>query len=95
MKKGMITSNEPGLYFEGKYGIRHENEMLCIQIDKNTLGFEPITYVPFDVDAIDVSLLSKDERNWLNNYHKLVYNIVSKYLTINEKKYLRKITKEI
>lgn len=95
MKKGMVTSNEPGLYFEGKYGIRHENEMLCISIDKDTLGFEPITYVPFDIDAINVDMLTKEERNWLNNYHKLVYNIVSKYLTINEKEYLRKITKEI
>ena len=95
MKKGMVTSNEPGLYFEGKYGIRHENEMLCISIDKDTLGFEPITYVPFDIDAINVDMLTQEERNWLNNYHKLVYNIVSKYLTINEKEYLRKITKEI
>ena len=95
MKKGMVTSNEPGLYFEGKYGIRHENEMLCISIDKDTLGFEPITYVPFDIDAINVDMLTQEERNWLNNYHKLVYNIVSKYLTINEKEHLRKITKEI
>ena len=39
--------------------------------------------------------LTEQERNWLNNYHKLVYNIVSKYLTINEKEYLRRITKEI
>ena len=95
MKKGMITSNEPGLYFEGKYGIRHENEMLCISINKDTLGFEPITYVPFDIYAINVEMLTEQERNWLNNYHKLVYNIVSKYLTINEKEYLKQITKEI
>ena len=40
MKKGMITSDEPGLYFENKYGIRHENELLCVKNDKNTLKFE-------------------------------------------------------
>lgn len=95
MKKGMITSNEPGLYFENEYGIRHENELLCVKVDKDHLGFEPITYVPFDVDAIDVNMLTDSERKWLNNYHQLVYNIVSKYLTIKEKEYLRKITKEI
>ena len=95
MKKGMITSNEPGLYFEGKYGIRHENEILCVEIDKNHLGFEPITYVPFDIDAIDVSLLNEKERKWLNNYHKLVYNMVSKYLNKNEKEFLKEVTKEI
>ena len=95
MKKGMVTSNEPGLYFENKYGIRHENEMLCAQDKNNMLYFVPLTYVPFDIDAIDVNLLSDFERKWLNNYHQLVYNIVSKYLTIKEKEYLRKITKEI
>ena len=95
MKPGMITSNEPGLYFEGKYGIRHENEMLCVKVDEDNLAFEPITYVPFDIDAIDVNLLTYFERKYLNNYHQFVYNIVSKHLTIKERKYLRKITKEI
>ena len=95
MKKGMITSNEPGLYFANKYGIRHENELLCIKIDENHLGFEPITYVPFDIDAIEVSMLDENERKWLNNYHKLVYNKVSKYLNNKEKDFLKEITKEI
>ena len=95
MKKGMITSNEPGLYFANKYGIRHENELLCIKVDENHLGFEPITYVPFDIDAIDVSMLDENERKWLNNYHKLVYNKVSKYLNNKEKDFLKEITKEI
>ena len=46
MKKGMITSNEPGLYIEGQYGIRHENELLCVKVDDNHLGFKAITFVP-------------------------------------------------
>lgn len=95
MKQGMITSNEPGLYFENKYGIRHENEMLCINIDKDTLGFEPITYVPFDLDAIDKTMLDESEKKYLNNYHCLVYNKISKYLNDKEKNYLKMITREI
>ena len=95
MQKGMITSNEPGLYFENKYGIRHENELLCIKIDENHLGFEPITYVPFDLDGIDVSLLTTQERKWLNDYHKMVYDKIYKYLTKKERLFLLKQTREI
>lgn len=95
MKKGMITSDEPGLYFENKYGIRHENELLCVKNDKNTLGFEVITYVPFDLDGIDVNLLTNTEKEWLNNYHEMVYNKVNKYLTKREREFLKKATRKI
>lgn len=95
MKKGMITSNEPGLYFENEYGIRHENEVLCIQIDENNLGFEPITYVPFDLLGIDKTLLNDNEINWLNKYHKMVFEKVGKYLTLKERAFLKEATKEI
>ena len=95
MKKGMITSDEPGLYFENKYGIRHENEILCVRNDKNTLKFEVITYVPFDLDGIDVNLLTNTEKEWLNNYHEMVYNKVNKYLTKREREFLKKATRKI
>lgn len=95
MQKGMITSNEPGLYFENKYGIRHENELLCIKKDEKHLGFEPITYVPFDLDGIDVNLLTTQERKWLNDYHKMVYDKIYKYLTKKERNFLLKQTREI
>ena len=95
MKKGMITSDEPGLYFENKYGIRHENELLCVKNDKNTLEFEVITYVPFDLDGIDVNLLTNTEKEWLNNYHEMVYNKVNKYLTKREREFLKKATRKI
>lgn len=94
MKKGMITSNEPGLYIENEYGIRHENEILCVK-KEDKLGFEPITYVPFDNKAIDRSLLTDKEINWLNNYHKMVYQKINKYLNEKEKEYLKELTKEI
>ncbi|MDY2888311.1 MAG: aminopeptidase P family protein [Candidatus Caccosoma sp.] len=95
MKKGMITSDEPGLYFENQYGIRHENELLCVKNDKNTLKFEVITYVPFDLDGIDVNLLTTTEKEWLNNYHEMVYNKVNKYLTKREREFLKKATRKI
>lgn len=95
MKKGMITSDEPGLYLDNQYGIRHENELLCCQIDQNHLGFEPLTYVPFDLKAIDTTLLSKDEISYLNDYHQMVYNKVYKYLTKKEQKYLKEATRKI
>ena len=95
MKKGMINSDEPGLYFENKYGIRHENEILCVKNDKNTLKFEVITYVPFDLDGIDVNLLTNTEKEWLNNYHEMVYNKVNKYLTKREREFLKKATRKI
>ena len=95
MKKGMITSNEPGLYIEGQYGIRHENELLCVKVDDNHLGFKAITFVPFDIDGIDVSLLDENERSYLNNYHKQVYELISPYLNNKERKYLKEITREI
>ena len=95
MKKGMVTSNEPGLYIPGQYGIRHENELLCVKVDDNHLGFKSITYVPFDIDGIDVSLLNENERSYLNNYHKEVYELISPYLNNKERKYLKEITREI
>ena len=95
MKKGMITSNEPGLYFENKYGIRHENEILCISKGKDLLGFEPITYVPFDIKAIEVKMLNEKEVKWLNDYHLMVYKKISKYLSEKEKDFLKEMTQEV
>lgn len=95
MKKGMITSNEPGLYFEGKYGIRLENEILCIKKDSNNLAFKPITFVPFDLNAIDVKILTNEEIKWLNDYHKMVYNTLEKYLNKKERKFLLNETREV
>lgn len=90
---GMITSDEPGVYIENQFGIRHENELLCIQLDKNEygqfMGFEPLTWVPFDVDGLDVSLMDASEIQWLNEYHAKVYEKVSPYLSDEEKAWLK------
>lgn len=96
---GMVTSNEPGFYEEGKFGIRHENLVLCVEKEKTESGtfcaFETITLVPFDLDAIDVKLLDDGEKAWLNAYHKTVRKTIGKYLDGKDLKFLEKATREI
>ncbi len=99
LEPGMITTNEPGIYLENKYGIRIENELLCVEKTKNEfgefLGFETITYAPIDLDAIDVNLLNQEEKNWLNNYHSLVYNVLYSHLNEEERAWLETYTRKI
>lgn len=96
---GMITTDEPGIYLEGKYGIRTENELLCKDMVENEWGhfleFETITMCPIDLDAIDATILDEKQKTWLNNYHKLVYETLSPYLENDEKEWLKKYTKAI
>lgn len=80
MKEGMISSNEPGLYREGKWGIRIENLMVNKRVAQptetefgNFLNFETVTYCPIDTRLIETSLLNDVEVDWLNSYHKQVY----------------------
>lgn len=94
MAPGMITSDEPGVYFAGEYGIRLENEILCKE-DKNGLCFETITLCPFDREAIDVNMLEDDELEFLNRYHGRVYDILKDYLDENEAKWLMKQTEPL
>lgn len=99
LEPGMITTDEPGIYIEGKYGIRIENELLCVEAQDNSFGkfykFEIITFCPIDTKAIDTTMLSNEEREWLNEYHKNVFNKLSPYLTKEEKDWLKEATQEI
>ena len=99
LDEGMITSNEPGVYCEGKFGIRHENEMVVVKGNVNNYGqfmhFEPITFVPFDLDGLDVSLLTNEEKTWLNNYHQEVFEKISPYLTRDEAEWLKSACRSI
>lgn len=99
LEHGMVVTNEPGLYIEGSHGIRLENELLVRKGLENEYGqfmhFEVLTYVPFDLDAIDTSLLREDEKAQLNAYHKLVFNTVSPYLENDEIKWLETYTRAI
>lgn len=99
LEPGMITSDEPGLYLEGKYGIRTENLILCVEREKNEfgqfLGFEYLTFVPIDLDAVDERLMSERDKELLNEYHRQVYETISPYLTEEEKLWLGKATAPI
>ena len=77
---GMITSNEPGLYFEGEYGIRIESEILCNPTSDGEYDFRTITYCPLEREAINKDELTAEELNFVNNYHKEVYDTVSPHL---------------
>lgn len=96
---GMITSNEPALYLEGQYGIRLENLLLCVDRGASQygqfLGFEPLTLVPFDLDAIDSTQMNPQEIALLNNYHKMVFSALSSYLTEKEAAWLSHATRAI
>ena len=93
LEPGMITSDEPGLYREGMHGIRHENLILCRSVGDNEfgswLGFETLTLCHFDTSCLDVSLLTADERAWLNAYNEHVYRELSPRLPADVAAWLR------
>ena len=96
---GMVTSDEPGIYREGAYGIRHENMILCVPIEKNEFGewygFETLTLCHFDTSALLIELLSKEQKEWLNTYHQTVYEKTAPFLTSDEKNWLAQKTSPI
>lgn len=93
-EEGMVTSDEPGVYIEGKFGIRLENLILCVKREKTSygqfMGFEPLTFVPFDKELINTSLMDAEEQRLLESYHKKVYDNISPYLDSEERKWLAK-----
>lgn len=99
MEIGMVTSNEPGFYAEGKFGIRHENLMLTQPFGQSEFGnflyFEPLTLVPFDVRGLDTELMSPSEKDWLNNYHQRVFEEISPLLNEEEIAWLKKKTEPV
>lgn len=96
---GMITTDEPGIYLQDQYGIRTENELICFKGEKNQygqfMGFENITYVPIDLDGIDKQYLNAEDVKQLNDYHKMVYEKISPYMTPEENEWLKEYTREI
>lgn len=99
LEEGMIQSDEPGVYKEGEFGIRHENELLVVKGTNNFYGqfmhFEPLTFVPFDLDGIDTSKMTQDEIEWLNAYHTQVYDTLQPYLNDEEKDWLKNATRAL
>lgn len=91
---GMITSNEPGVYLDNEFGIRIENLILCKEKEKTDFGeflcFENLTYVPYDMELIDMDMLDGKEKEILREYNQMVYEKLSKHLQENVKKWLKK-----
>lgn len=98
LEEGMITSDEPGIYLEGKFGIRLENMIVCQKDMENAYGsflcFDSLTLVPFDRSAIIAEELSTKEREWLNKYHQKVFETIAPYLTEEEACWLKKETEK-
>lgn len=95
--EGMLTSNEPGFYKEGEYGIRIENLIVAVKANDNGsfLKFETLTYCPIDKNLIEKELMTSDEINWLNNYHKETFEKLSPFLNEDEKRWLSKATEQL
>ncbi len=97
---GMITSNEPGLYKTGEYGIRTENLLLTVEADKTEefgdfLTFEPLTLYPYDLKLIDRSMLTREEVAQINDYHLMVRERITPLLNADEAAWLASKTREI
>lgn len=99
LRAGMTVTDEPGLYLAGKFGVRIENTLIVKDYMETEFGkflqFEPLTLCPIDTECVDVSLLSDEERQWLNQYHSYVYDKLSPMLDDSEKQWLRNRTDEI
>lgn len=99
LEEGMIVSNEPGVYKADKHGVRIENLIAVQEKEKNDFGkfmcFKDLTLCPYELDAINISLLNEDEKSWLNDYHKKVLEKLSSYLLEDEVLWLKNATKEI
>ena len=98
-EEGMVITNEPGIYMEGSHGIRIENQLVVKKLEKNLngqfMGFEAITMSPIDLDGINPELMTKREKEYLNTYHKNVYDTIHPYLNEEEREWLKEYTRAI
>ena len=99
IEEGMIFSNEPGIYLADKFGVRIENLVVVREAEVNEYGrflaLEPLTLVPYDRDAIDLSLLSSRDVELLNAYHAKVFAAISPYLSGDELEWLKEVTEPV
>jgi Xaa-Pro aminopeptidase len=96
IEPGMVLSNEPALYRQGKYGIRTENMMVCVEKIETEygrfFGFETLTLCPIDASLVDTDLLTAEERNWINEYHRNVNGQLKPFLNEELTSYLNELT---
>ena len=96
MEPGMVLSNEPALYREGKYGIRTENMMVCVEKEETSfgkfLGFETLSLCPIDTSLIVKELMTPEEIRWLNSYNEMVYRELNPLIRAELNDFLREQT---
>ena len=99
LRAGMTVTDEPGIYLEGRFGVRIENTLLVVPAGETEcgkfLGFETLTLCPIDVKPIIAELLTADERRWLNDYHAMVFNRLKNNLNSDERAWLAAATAPI
>lgn len=99
LQPGMITSNEPGIYLEGKYGVRIENLTVCEKFRETEYGtflcFRDLTMCPYDLDAVELSLLTDREKQLMNAYHEKVYTTLAPLYNEEERAWLKNATRAV
>lgn len=99
LDEGMVVTIEPGVYKDGKHGVRIENVAIIAKDIETESGqfmkFKNISYCPIDLEGVDVELLSESERKWLNDYHEEVYEKISPFLNEEEREWLKEETRNI
>lgn len=96
---GMVVTNEPGVYREGKHGVRIENIMEVVEHSESEFGkfysFEPMTLCPIDTKPLLLELMSQTQIEWLNSYHGLVYKKLAPHLDEAHSRFLQDLTKPV
>ena len=99
LEPGMIITDEPGVYIAGSHGIRTENELMICEGETTAYGrflyFKPITLVPIDLDAVVPEMMTIEDKELLNAYHKRVYETLAPHMKEDERKWLAEYTRAI
>ena len=97
LRAGMTVTDEPGIYMEGRFGVRIENTLLIVPAEETECGrflrFEPLTLCPIDTSPVVMELLTQEERDWLNQYHRHVFDTLAPHLEPDEREWLRTATR--
>ena len=93
LMEGMIISNEPAMYVEGSHGVRHENCIQVVPLCQGYLQFETLTLCWIDTEPVLHELITAEERQWIDNYNKRVYNALSPFLNLGDRAWLAEKTK--